>query len=222
MASDSRVSHCEDVKGFPKLLRDTIRYLEVQGYPEYCALALPGKEGPEWTVMLYIRDSLALTGWYTTVVRKEFLDACRIAARDAMKKICSTYRGMVQHSPMRFYPPMNKMAPAWRKRTAVLAEISKSKDPTIAYLALYVDALDDEYDKLSGLYNRLITRNREMEAKLIHLRASQYCNSPSHQGRGKRSLSGFPHMGGTSNPPDLSVPAPQTSLQQSFLRQLQT
>ena len=64
---------------------------------------------------------------------------------------------------------MNKMAPAWHKRTAVLAEISKSKDPTIAYLALYVDALDDEYDKLRSLHNKLISRNREMEAELIHL-----------------------------------------------------
>ncbi|WVZ58474.1 hypothetical protein U9M48_008746 [Paspalum notatum var. saurae] len=33
MASDRQVSHCEGVEGFPKLLRDTMRCLEVQGYP---------------------------------------------------------------------------------------------------------------------------------------------------------------------------------------------
>ena len=49
------------------------------------------------------------------------LEACRIAACDAIKKICSTYHGVVQHSPMRFFLPMNKLAPAWHKRTTILA-----------------------------------------------------------------------------------------------------
>ena len=102
-------------------------YLQIQGYPE--------REGRKWRVILYIRDSTAFVGWKTIVVSHKFLDACRVAAHDAIKKICSTYHGMVQRSPMRFFPPMNKIAPAWRKRTVVLTEIRASKDPTLAYLA---------------------------------------------------------------------------------------
>ena len=121
MASDSCVSYYETERGFPELLRDTMRYLRFQGYLEYYRQAYPEREGQKWMVTLYIRDSPALVGWNTTAVSHEFLEACHISVCDAIKKICSTYHGVVQHSPMRFLLPMNKLTPAWHKRTTILA-----------------------------------------------------------------------------------------------------
>jgi len=166
MEGVTHVSYCREESGFPELLRDTMRHLRIPGYPEYCGLAFPEREERGWTVTLYIRENLNLNGWYCRAVGIGFLEACHIAARGAVRRLCSTYHGAVQNSPMRFFPPVNQRATTWLKRTAILTEIKKSGDPTMAYLVQHLLALDNEYEKLRHLHDKLVARHQDTEREL--------------------------------------------------------
>jgi len=237
MESAEYVSCCREESGFPELLRDTMRYLSIPGYPEYCGLAFPEREERGWTVTLYIRENLNLNGWYCRAIGNGFLEACHIAARGAIKRLCSTYHGAVQSSPMRFFPPVNQRASTWIKRTAILTEIKKSRDPTLAYLVQYLLALDDEYEKLSRLHDRLVDRHQDTERELVKYKRAwmhpgSVTDSPLSHGVRVRAMSGPRHppqgeiqnpmMAGSSNPPNQPILSHPGNFQALLLNHMQT
>ena len=155
------ISHCKQEKGFPELLRDTLRYLGLPGYPEYHGEASPRKS---WMVTLYIRENPALEAWRARAVGQTFHEVYRITAREAIQKLCATYHGAIQSTPMRYFPPQNKCSPAWIKRTSELPVIKHFGDPTIAYLAYHLHFLDNEYDKLSLKFGKLIVAHGKQKS----------------------------------------------------------
>ena len=155
------ISHCKQEKGFPELLRDTLRYLGLPGYPEYHGEASPRKS---WMVTLYIRENPALEAWRARAVGQTFHEVYRITAREAIQKLCATYHGAIQSTPMRYFPPQNKCSPAWIKRTSELPVIKHFGDPTIAYLAYHLHFLDDEYDRLSLKFGKLIVAHGKQKS----------------------------------------------------------
>lgn len=160
------VSSCEEEGGFPRLLVETLQWFNLPGRPEYHGkLFLDGGE-EKWLVGVRLIVDRAPDGCWNTAVAYKFVDACHIAARDALRALVALYRALSRESPMKFFPPNDKTAPRWVQRISILPRMMRFEDPSVAYLATYLHALDDEYDKLCFLYRKLEARNRASEALL--------------------------------------------------------
>ena len=61
---------------------------------------------------------------------------------------------------MRFFPPLEKASNNWIGKVISIRQLKESEDPTIAYLALHLLALDDEFEKLRAICGGLQTRNQ--------------------------------------------------------------
>ena len=79
-------SHRLEDAGFPKLLRDAMKYLQVSGTPEYYGQEYIEAGDTRWMARLRIKDNRLLEDWYTSAFGLTFHDACRVAARDAIRK----------------------------------------------------------------------------------------------------------------------------------------
>ncbi|WVZ90212.1 hypothetical protein U9M48_036534 [Paspalum notatum var. saurae] len=164
MESARCVSYCEEEGGFPMLLRETLQWFKLAGRPKYRGRMFLDGEEHKWLVGIHLEVTHDPKGWWSTAVAYEFRDACHMAAREMLRVLSSTYRSLSRTSPMMFFPPVNKNTPRWVQRVSDLPRMKTAEDPTVAYLALYLHALDDEHDKLTLLYRKLEARYRASES----------------------------------------------------------
>jgi hypothetical protein len=106
-------SYCKEDTGFPELLRDTLRFLQAPGTPEYYGHEISEAGTKRWMVRLHIKDNRRLGRWYAMANSLTFPDACQLAAREALQKVCTSYCHAIHGTPMRFFPPMDKTSNSW-------------------------------------------------------------------------------------------------------------
>jgi len=166
MESARCVSSCKEEDGFHRILRETLQWFNLLGRLEYHRRMFQDGGEHKWLVGVRLEVARAPDGWWSTAVAYEFRDACHIAARDMLRAVSSTYWSLSRTSPMKFFPPMDNTAPRWTQRVVVLSQMKAYEDPSVAYLAMYLHALDDEYDKLSLQYRKLEARYQASAALL--------------------------------------------------------
>ena len=166
MESARCVSSCKEEDGFHRILRETLQWFNLPGRLEYHGRMFQDGGEHKWLVGVRLEVARAPDGWWSTAVAYEFRDACHIAARDMLRAVSSTYWSLSRTSPMKFFPPMDNTAPRWTQRVVVLSQMKAYEDPSVAYLAMYLHALDDEYDKLSLQYRKLEARYQASAALL--------------------------------------------------------
>ena len=68
-------------------------------------------------------------------------------ARKALRYLCQIYEEPIAHTPMWFFPPLDKNRRAWRARMEALQGHDAQEDsPTVVRLTMYLLALDEQYD----------------------------------------------------------------------------
>lgn len=165
------VSSCENEDGFPRLLRESLKWFNLSGSPEYHGKALRDEEECKWVVGVQLKVDRAPEQWWSTAVGANFLDACHIAARDTLRILCSSYQRINPAPPVKFFPPADKHSLRWIQQLQALQQMRNTNDPTVAYLALYLHTLDVEYDKLNIQYSKLEAHHKE--AKTLLAKAQQ-------------------------------------------------
>ena len=77
-----------------------------------------------------------------------FIDTYQVVARKALRHLCQIYEEPIAHTPMRFFPPLEKNQRAWRARMEALQGRDVQEDsPTVVHLTMYLLALDEQYDQ---------------------------------------------------------------------------
>jgi len=160
------VSSCESEDGFPRLLRETLKWFNLSGYPEYHGKVFLDEGQWKWVVGVQLKADGAPERWWSTVIGNSFLDACHVAARDTLRILCSSYQGINPASPVKLFPPAEKNSLRWIQQLQALQQMRNADDPTVAYLALYLHTLDVEYDKLRFQYGKLEVRHKGIKALL--------------------------------------------------------
>jgi hypothetical protein len=154
-------------EGFPRLLRDSMSRLGIPGYLEYRGMEFMEHRKKKYMVIVYIGSSDRQPGWCSMAIGHRSKDTCHLVAREALRTLCSVYREEVGTTPMRFFPPLHKTHQEWKTRVQALREQRHSGDPTTAYLALYLLALDEKCDKIVAQLRKTTMRVEKAEALLL-------------------------------------------------------
>jgi hypothetical protein len=65
-------------------------------------------------------------------------------AHKALQYLCQIYEGPIAHTPMRFFPPLDKNRRVWRARMeALLGRDMQEDNLTVVHLTMYLLALDE-------------------------------------------------------------------------------
>jgi hypothetical protein len=163
MEGQSYTSFYINEEGFPRLLRDNMLCLGIPGYLEYRGIEFMEHSKKKYMVTVYIGSSNRQPRWCSTATRHRSKDICHLMAREALRTLCSVYRDEVGTTPMRFFPPLIKTHQEWKDRVQVLREQRHSGDPTTAYLALYLLALDEKYDKVVAQLRKQPSERRKQK-----------------------------------------------------------
>ena len=145
-------SYCLNIEGFPRILHATLQKLRVKDRPEYEGHEYEKHGTERCEVTIYIGKSeefLDLTeAWNVTATGFLFIDTYQVVARKAMQYLCQIYEEPIAHTPMRFFPPLDKNRRAWRARMEVLQGRESQEDsPTVVHLTTYLLAPDEQYDR---------------------------------------------------------------------------
>jgi uncharacterized protein YdcH (DUF465 family) len=91
-----------------------------------------------------------------TATGHRFPDTCQNAAQKALCQLCQNYSREVSETPLRYFPPINKNTPTWRKRLQALSGRYHNEDgPTVIYMVEYLHTLDNQFDDLFSHYTHL-------------------------------------------------------------------
>jgi len=191
MEGQSYVNLCINEEGFPKLLRDSMSRLGIPGYPEYRGTESMEHGRKKCMVNVYIGPSSRHPGWYSTAIGHRFKDTCHLAAREALRTLCSVYQEEVGTTPMKFFPPLYKYQQEWKDRVQALREQRHNEDPTIAYLALYLLALDERYDKIAAQLRKTTIRAEKTEALLLKCQKDLADAQRQHAGTSNLEIARF-------------------------------
>ena len=76
-----------------------------------------------------------------------FIDTYQVVARKALRYLCQIYEEPIAHTPMQFFPPLDRNQRAWRARMEALQGWDEQEDnPTVVHLTAYLLALNEQYD----------------------------------------------------------------------------
>ena len=96
-----------------------------------------------------------------------FIDTYQVVARKALWYLCQIYEEPIAHTPMRFFPPLDKNWRAWRARMEALQGRDVQEDsPTVVHLTTYLLALDEQYDRQALELRSCL--HRAKEAKIFN------------------------------------------------------
>jgi hypothetical protein len=111
-------SYCLNTEGFPKILYATLQKLGVKDRPEHEGREHK-KHGIERSeVTVYISKSEEFPditkAWNVTATGFHFSDTYQVVARKALRHLCQIYEEPIAHTPMWFFPPLDKNRRVWR------------------------------------------------------------------------------------------------------------
>jgi hypothetical protein len=103
-------------------------------------------------VTIYIAKSEEFSditeAWNVTATGFRFGDTYQVAARKALRHLCQIFEGPIARTPMRFFPPWDKNRRVWKAHMESLQGLDVQEDnPTVVHLAMYLLALDEQYDR---------------------------------------------------------------------------
>jgi uncharacterized protein (UPF0297 family) len=161
-------SYCLNTKGFPKILYVTLQKLEVKDRPRYEGREYMKHDTERCKVTVYIGKSeefLDVTkAWNVTATGFRFSDTYQVVARKALRHLCQIYEKPIAHTPMRFFPPLDKNWRVWRARMEALQGQDVQEDnPTMVHLTTYLLALDEQYGRQASELRECLHRAEEAE-----------------------------------------------------------
>ncbi|WVZ98464.1 hypothetical protein U9M48_043906 [Paspalum notatum var. saurae] len=159
------VSSCESEDGFPRLLRETLKWFNLSGYPEYHGKVFLDEGQWKWVVGVQLKADGAPERWWSTVIGNSFLDACHVAARDTLRILVLILPRDQPRIPREALSTREKeLSPMDPTTPSPAKQMRNADDPTVAYLALYLHTADVEYDKLRFRYGKLEVRHKGIKA----------------------------------------------------------
>jgi hypothetical protein len=161
-----QTSLCQNEDGFPKLLRACTFRLGIRSQPEYDGREFVEHGTEKCVVAVYIGSSLHHVEWSVTAAGHRFKDTCQVVARKALRALCQIYEEEVADTPLRFFPPFQRVRPVWMARMRAL-EVQQllEDDPTVVYLTAYLLTLDAQYDFLARHHRQMIARAEDAEKR---------------------------------------------------------
>ena len=73
-----------------------------------------------------------------------FIDTYQVVAHKALQHLCEIYEEPIAHTPMRFFPPLEKNQRVCRARMEALQGQDAQEDsPNMVHLTMYLIALDE-------------------------------------------------------------------------------
>ena len=73
-----------------------------------------------------------------------FVNTYQVVAHKALWYLCQIFEEPITHTPMRFFPPLDKNRWAWRAHMEALQGWDAQEDsPTVVHLTTYLLALDE-------------------------------------------------------------------------------
>ena len=91
-----------------------------------------------------------------------FIDTYQVVARKALHYLCQIYEEPIAHTPMRFFPLLEKNQQACRARMEALQGQDAQEDsPTVVHLTTYLLALDEQYDRQASELRKYLRRAEE-------------------------------------------------------------
>jgi len=107
------VSSCYlNTKGFPKILYATLQKLGIKVRPKYEGHEYVKLGTEQCEVTVYIGKSEEFPNiteaWNVTATRFRFVDTYQVVAHKALWYLCQIYEEPIAHTPMRFFPLLEK------------------------------------------------------------------------------------------------------------------
>jgi hypothetical protein len=161
-----QTNFCQNEDGFPKLLRACIVRLGIRSQPEYDGREFFEHGTEKCVVTVYIGSSPHHVEWSVTAVGHRFKDTFQVVARKALRALCQIYKEEVSDTPLRFFPPLQRVRPVWMTRMRALeGQQLLEFDPSVMYLTAYLLTLDAQYDFLARHHRQLIARAEDAEKR---------------------------------------------------------
>ena len=117
-------SYCLNSEGFSKILYATLQKFGVKERPEYegCEYEKLGTERCKVTVYIGKSEEFPniTKAWNVTAIGFRFVDTYQVVAHKALRYLCQIYEEPIAHTPMRFFPPLEKNRWAWMTRMEAL------------------------------------------------------------------------------------------------------
>ncbi|CAN6363219.1 unnamed protein product [Urochloa humidicola] len=108
--------------------------------------------------------------WNVTATGFRLEDTYQVAARMVLRHLCQIYERHLDHTPMRYYPPVNRNRLVWLARLRNLqGRGQREDDPTVLHMAAYLHTLDELYDKQHAKLRQQIRRAEDAEVMVRRL-----------------------------------------------------
>ena len=105
-------SYCLNVEGFPRILHATLQKLRVKYRPEYEGREYQKHGTDRCEVTIYIGKSQEFPditeAWCVTATGFSFTDTYQVVACKALRYLYQIYEEPIAHTPMRFFPSLDK------------------------------------------------------------------------------------------------------------------
>lgn len=137
--------------GFVKLLSDCTRSLGILGEPHYETVEHRNESSLGCTVTIRIGPSIYHPGFSTTTLGHIAASTQQTAARDTLRRLCTTYEKEVSQTCLRFFPPDNKTTPLWQQRLQNLAKGQLyRRAPIVNHMTNYLLTLDHHFSRVNS------------------------------------------------------------------------
>jgi hypothetical protein len=154
-----KTSYCSEVEGFPHLLQSCALRMGISKKPEYVWKEYHENRIEKCFMVFYLGESRSYPNhppFQITATGHRFPGTCQNAAQKALCQLCQNYSREVSETPLRYFPPINKNTPTWRKRLQALSGRYHNEDgPTVIYMVEYLHTLDNQFDDLFSHYTHL-------------------------------------------------------------------
>lgn len=163
---------CQEEPGFPKLLCTCLEYLGIER-PEYSYREYEARGTHRCEVIIYVGRSTRYTDiepWQVTATGFRLQDTYLVAARKALRYMCSIYERHLEHTSMKFFPPIRRNSPIWLARMETLESGEQHEsEAMVLHMCKYLTYLDKLYDQQATKLRKQIRRTENAEASVRRL-----------------------------------------------------